>query len=80
MLQRQVNELTVTVEAQSREEASCRLWLTISAGTRDLIVVDRTIPLHDSNCAAMERTALEVATALAESLRYGRVDASIAAD
>ena len=56
------------------------MCLIIGNHKRDLIVIDREVLLDDSDCAAMERTALEEDSTLAEALRDKRLDPEFISD
>ena len=59
----------ICVEAEQRGADKCQLRVEIARQGRPILLRVRTLPLIDCDCAAVERSALEVAKTHLDSTR-----------
>lgn len=69
MQMRERDGMWAMVEIEPAGEGACRLRMEVAEHGRALWTSVRDVPLGDADCMAMERTAIEATSAIADHLR-----------
>ena len=66
------NGLRATVSVTRQSNEVCRLMMVVEDQGRALWRNEREVPLRDADCASIERTAIDAASAIADHLMRRR--------